>query len=87
MYHWSACPELFYSCNNKTIKYLYHASCPSTSDEYIDNNTEITRGWWKKKMAYFKIWFDCEKKCNRETFGTMQSKKAISNLNFYWWKI
>ncbi len=86
MYHWiifrSACPELFYSCNNKTIKYLYHASCPSTSDEYIDNNTEITRGWWKKKMAYFKTWFDCEKKCNRETFGTMQPKKAISSFTF-----
>ena len=48
MYHWiifrSACPELFYSCNNKTIKYWYHASCPSTSDEYIDINAEITRG-------------------------------------------
>ena len=47
MYHWiifrSACPKLFYSCNNKTIKYWYHASCPSTSDEYIDINTEITR--------------------------------------------
>ena len=51
MYHWiifrSACPELFYNCNKKTIKYWYHASCPSTSEEYIDINAEITCGYLK----------------------------------------
>ena len=59
MYHWiifrSACPKLFYSCNNKTIKYWYHASCLSTSDEYLDINTEITHGWWKKRWSVLEL--------------------------------
>ena len=86
MYHWiifrSACPKLFYSCNNKTIKYWYHASCPSTSEEYIDINAEITCGYCKKRWPFFTTLFDWEKKCNRETFGAMQSKKTISSFTF-----
>jgi hypothetical protein len=86
MYHWiifrSACPELFYNCNNKTIKYWYHASCPSTSEEYIDINVEITCGYCKNRCTFFNTRFDCQKKCIRETFGTVQSKRAINCFTF-----
>ena len=55
MYHWSACPELFYSCNNKAIKYWYHAFWPSTSEEYIDINVEITCGYCRKRWPILKF--------------------------------
>ena len=86
MYHWiifrSACPELFYSCNNKAIKYWYHGSWPSTNEEYIDINVEITCGYCRKRWPFFTTLLDCEKKCNRQTFGTVQSKRAISCFTF-----
>ena len=60
----SAYPELFSSCDNKTIKYWYLASCPSTRDEYIDINAEIACWYCKKRWPSFTTRFDCEKKCN-----------------------
>ena len=64
----SACPAE--GCSDDNTYYWYHASCPSSSDEYLSDEAKIRCTYCGKVWDFFASRFECSQSNN-------QMKKAF----------
>ena len=70
----SPCPAA--TCNDETVYTWYHASCSSSSDEYLNSDAQIRCTECGKKWDFFNSKFECEKKNNEMNKSSL--KRAIA---------